>query len=74
MQQGHPIAFITGALSLKHAALSIYDRQLLAVVYAVTKWSQYMFDQKFIIRFDQTTLKFLLKKKLHTNSQLMWLT
>ncbi|XP_070031892.1 uncharacterized protein [Nicotiana tomentosiformis] len=37
MQQGHPIAFISRALSPTHAALSVYDRELLAIVHAVTK-------------------------------------
>ncbi|XP_075098837.1 uncharacterized protein LOC142175749 [Nicotiana tabacum] len=42
MQEGHPIAFIIKALSPRHAALSVYDRELLAVVHAVSKWSQYL--------------------------------
>nr|XP_033514864.1 uncharacterized protein LOC117279428 [Nicotiana tomentosiformis] len=44
MQQGHLIAFISKALSPRHAALSI------------------------------EALKYLMEQKLHTNSQLMWLT
>lgn len=39
MQEGHPIAFISKALSPRHVALSVYDRELLAMVHAVTKWS-----------------------------------
>ena len=36
MQEGHLIAFISKALSPWHAALSVYDRELLAIVQAVT--------------------------------------
>jgi len=37
MQEGHPIAFISKALSPRHADMSVYDRELLAIVQAVTK-------------------------------------
>ena len=74
MQEGHPIAFISKALSPRHAALSVYDRELLAIVQAETKWSHYLLGQKFIITTDQKALKFLMEQKLHTNSQLLWLT
>ncbi|XP_060212133.1 uncharacterized protein LOC132639720 [Lycium barbarum] len=73
MQEGHPIAFISKILSSKHVAMSVYDRELLAIVHAVTKCSQYLLGQKFIIRTDRA-LKFLMEQKIHTNSQLMWLT
>lgn len=36
MKEGHPIAFISKALSPRHAALSVYDRKLLAILHAVT--------------------------------------
>lgn len=39
MQQGHLITVIYKALSPRHATLSIYDRELLVIVHAVTKWS-----------------------------------
>lgn len=74
MYEGHPIAFINKALSPTHATLFVYDRELLAIVHAVTKWSQYLLGQKFIIRTDQNALKFLMEQNLHTTSQLLWLT
>lgn len=42
MQQGHPIAFISKALSPKNLLLSTYERELLAIIYVVQKWSQYL--------------------------------
>lgn len=55
-------------------SLSVYDRELLAIVQAVTKWSQYLLGQRFIIRTDQRALKFLMEQDIHTNAQLLWLT
>lgn len=49
MQEGHPLAFMSKALSHKHVALSVYDRELLAIVHVVAKWSQYLPGQKFVI-------------------------
>ncbi|WVZ52496.1 hypothetical protein U9M48_003550 [Paspalum notatum var. saurae] len=38
MQQGRPIAFLSKALSVKHLALSIYEKEFLAIILAVEKW------------------------------------
>jgi len=38
MQEGHPIAYFSKALSLRHQALSTYEKELMAVVLAVEKW------------------------------------
>ncbi|XP_022001402.1 uncharacterized mitochondrial protein AtMg00860-like [Helianthus annuus] len=35
MQEGHPIAFISKALSSRQQALSIYERELLAIIFAI---------------------------------------
>jgi hypothetical protein len=42
MQNKHPIAYISKALGLKQQAMSIYERELLAIVYAIQKWSTYL--------------------------------
>lgn len=37
MQEGHPITFISKILGPKHQALSTYERQMLALLYAISK-------------------------------------
>jgi len=40
-QQGrHPIAFISKKLGPKWQKLSVYEKELLAIVFAVQKWEQ----------------------------------
>lgn len=39
MHKGKPIAYLSKGLSVKHQSLSVYDKELLALVLAVTKWS-----------------------------------
>lgn len=74
MQKGHPIAFLSKGLSTQHQSLSVYDKELLALVMAVNKWSQYLTMRPFIVKTDQRALKFLLEHKLHTGTQLKWIT
>lgn len=55
-------------------ALSVYDSELLALVIAATKWSQYLLGRHFVVKTDQKALKYLLEQKIHTDSQLSWVT
>lgn len=66
MQDGHPIAFINQAFSKKNTLLSVYERELLAVVLAVKKWQHYLAVHPFTIRTDQHSLKYILDHKLAT--------
>ncbi|GJS00216.1 retrotransposon-related protein [Tanacetum coccineum] len=74
MQHGHPIAFISKALSLKNLMLSTYERELLAVIHVVQKWNHYLLDKHFIIKTDQESLKYLLEHKLATPFQQKWVS
>nr|XP_009618325.1 uncharacterized protein LOC104110514 [Nicotiana tomentosiformis] len=73
IQFGHPIAFISKGLAPRHVSLSVYEKELLALVFAVTKWSHYLLGQHFIVKIDQKARKYLLEQKLHTDSQIRWL-
>ncbi|XP_074342931.1 uncharacterized protein LOC141680663 [Apium graveolens] len=42
MQQGHPLAFISRTLGPKWQKLSVYEKELLNIVFAVQKWEQYL--------------------------------
>ncbi|XP_019253895.1 PREDICTED: uncharacterized protein LOC109232588 [Nicotiana attenuata] len=74
MQNGQPIAYLSKGLSPQHQSLSVYDKELLALVMAVSKWTQYLTGKSFTVKTDQKALKFLLEQKLHTGSQLKWIT
>lgn len=54
--------------------MSVYDKELLALMYAVEKWHSYLSIMPFVIRTDQKSLRHLLEQKLTTPSQFRWLT
>ncbi|KAD2804089.1 hypothetical protein E3N88_37466 [Mikania micrantha] len=74
MQEGHPIAFIIKALSPRQQALSVYERELLAILFAVKYWHHYLSMVHFIIRTDQKSLKHLFEQKISTPLQQVWLS
>lgn len=74
MQDKHPIAYISKSLGPKQQAMSIYERELLAIVYAIQKWSTYLTHGHFIIKTDQKSIKYLLEQRLNTPFQQVWMS
>ncbi|PNY00055.1 Ty3/gypsy retrotransposon protein [Trifolium pratense] len=72
MQNQHPIAYISKSLGPKQQAMSVYERELLAIVYAVQKWGSYLSHAPFIIKTDQKSIKHMLDQKLNTPFQQVW--
>ena len=73
MQNGHPLAYISKHLQGKQLHLSIYEKKLLAVVFAGQKWRHYLLNAHFVIKTDQRSLKYLLEQRLNTPIQQQWL-
>ncbi|CAL9221052.1 unnamed protein product, partial [Arabidopsis halleri] len=65
MQNGHPVAYISRQLKGKQLLLSIYEKELLAVIFAVNKWRHYLLPNHFVIKTDQRSLKYLLEQRLN---------
>ena len=60
MQEGHTIAFLSKALSPRNLGLSAYEKDLLALVMAVTRWRHFLLGYHFVIKTDHQSLKYLL--------------
>ena len=52
-QNSHPIAFISKKLGPRWQGLSEYEKELLAIVFAIQKWGQYLLGRPFIIKTDK---------------------
>ncbi|KAD6119863.1 hypothetical protein E3N88_11134 [Mikania micrantha] len=68
-QEDHPVAYFSKGFSPSNRFKSAYDRELLALVLAVQKWSHYLLGRHFLIRTDHYTLKFLLEQRITTTEQ-----
>nr|GEV00618.1 putative mitochondrial protein [Tanacetum cinerariifolium] len=72
-QDGHPIAYLSKALSPRHQALSTYEKEFLAVMMTLDRWRGYLLDMHFKIKTDHFSLKYLLDQRLTTPFQTKWL-
>ena len=72
-QDGHPIAYLSKALSDRHMGLSTYDKEMLAIVFAVQQWRPYLLGQHFRILTDHQPIKHFLEQRITTPQQQKWL-
>lgn len=63
MQDNNPIAFESRKLNKREGLKSTYQKDMLAIIHALTKWLQYLLGSKFSIRTDHNSLQFLLQQK-----------
>jgi len=52
LQDEHPIAFTSKALSGKNLAASTYEKEMMALLHAVQKWRPYLLGNHFCIKTD----------------------
>ncbi|KAL5723866.1 hypothetical protein ACHQM5_007208 [Ranunculus cassubicifolius] len=74
MQQSRPIAFFSRALGPIALSYSTYEKELLAIVMAVSKWRSYLLGNFFIIFTDQQSIKYFMEQRLTTLLQQRWLS
>jgi hypothetical protein len=65
-EENHPLAFLSKALGPQNQALSIYDKECLAILMAIERWKSYLQHRPFTIHTDQHNLIHLDDHKLNT--------
>ena len=60
MQDGHPIAFERRKLHPHERLYSIYDKDMLAIMHALSKFRQYLVGQKLIVKNDHKSIRHFL--------------
>lgn len=59
MQDNQPTTFISEAFSLRTQTKSVYEKELITVMYVVWQWQHHLEEIFLIIRTDQRSLKYL---------------
>ena len=63
IQEQHPVAFFNKTLGKRACMKSIYEKELMAIVFSILKWRHYLLGWKFVVRTDQSSLKFLSEQR-----------
>lgn len=62
-ESSRPIAYYSHVFSPRGRLKSIYEKELMAIVFSVKKGRHYLLGQRFMIRTDKKSLKFIMEKR-----------
>lgn len=68
------VAYYSQVLGPRARLKSIYEKELMAIVFAILKWRPYLLGRRFIVRTDQQSLKFLLEQRIVGVEYQKWIT
>ncbi|KAH9650018.1 hypothetical protein KPL70_026202 [Citrus sinensis] len=74
LQGQQPVAYYSQVLGPRARLKSIYEKELMAIVFAILKWRPYLLGRRFIVRTDQQSLKFLLEQRIVGVEYQKWIT
>ena len=61
MQNNHPIAFERRKLKYYECHYSIYDKEMLSILHALTNFRWYLVGARFKVKIDHNSLKYFLE-------------
>ncbi|MCO5566601.1 hypothetical protein L7F22_020278 [Adiantum nelumboides] len=72
MQDGHVIAYESRVLRGPEKHMQIYEKELLAVIYALGSWKHYLLGADFIVQTDHQSLRYFLTQAKLSEKHLSW--
>jgi hypothetical protein len=60
MQGGHPIVFESRNINESERLDPIYNKEMLEIMHALTKFRQYLVGNRFVVKIDHNSLKYFL--------------
>ena len=73
MQDERPIVYFNHKLNPRAQGKSVYERELMAMVFSIKKWRPYFLGRKFLVRTNQRSLKYLLEQRILEGEHHKWL-
>jgi hypothetical protein len=73
-QRSEALAFFSCPFAARHVKLAAYERELIGLVQAVWHLRPYLWGNRFLVRTDHYSLKFLLNQRLSMIPQHQWLS
>jgi hypothetical protein len=74
MQVGHPIVFKSKEINDSERLYPIYDKEMLAIMHALTKFRKYLVGSIFVVKTDHNSLKYFLDQKDLSERQQKWVS
>ncbi|MCO5556322.1 hypothetical protein L7F22_009869 [Adiantum nelumboides] len=72
MQEGRVIAYQSRTFSKLEMKAQIYEKELLAVIHALTQWEHYLLRADFTVFTDHQSLRYFLSQKQLSEKQMRW--
>ncbi|MCO5604452.1 hypothetical protein L7F22_058618 [Adiantum nelumboides] len=72
MQEGRVIAYESRMFSKPEMTAQIYEKELLAVIHALTQWRHYLLGADFTVFTDHQSLRYFLSQKQLSEKQMRW--
>jgi hypothetical protein len=69
MQDQHPIAYLSKSLCPRNQALSVYEKECLAIFLAIDKWRSFLQHQEFVIKTDHKSLLHITEQRVSSRLQ-----
>jgi len=66
MQNGHPVAYVSRSLSDTESMYAVLEKELLAILFAATKFHHYIYGTTVTVQCDHKPLEQIFQKPLHS--------
>ena len=72
LQERHPVAYESRRLNSQEQVLGVYEKELLAVIHALSSWKHYLLGTPFILRTDHQSLRYFMTQTMLSEKQVRW--
>ena len=72
LQDNHAIAYKSYKLHEQERLLGIYEKEIIAIIHALSFWKHYLLSTPFIIQTDYQNIKYFMTQTKISDKQMQW--